>query len=338
MFQTSRRLFFLFVFLHAGFFATNAQQNAPDPKKKTSDEEIVRVETAVVTVPVSILDKDGKFIPRLTRDKFRLSENGIEQEIAFFDGSEAPFTVALLLDMSNSTKESLSDIQKSAVAFLDQLNPQDKVIIIAFNKDIYQLTEATNNRDELKKQIYRTISGGTTSVYDSMDFIGEKFRRMRGRKAIILFSDGVDTSSRATFESNLRAAREIDALVYTIRYETYNPVTSFFSAQSENSATLVTYKGENLKTAYERATRYLKLLADNSGGRYFLADSPKNLVTVFEDIAAELRQQYSIGYYPKEDASKTKLRKIKVSINVPNASVKARRSYVYKNLSDRQDK
>lgn len=336
MFYISKRLFFLFIFLHASLFVCSAQ-NVPDAKKN-GDEEIVRVETAVVTVPVSVLDKDGKFIPRLTRDKFRLSENGVEQEIAFFDGSEAPFTVALLLDMSNSTKDSLADIQKSAVAFLDQLNPQDKVILIAFNKQIYQLTEATGDRDELKKQIYRTISGGTTSVYDSLDFIGEKFRRMRGRKAVVLFSDGVDTSSRATFESSLRAARELDALVYTIRYETYNPVTSYFSGASENSATLVTAKGENLKAAYERATRYLKLLAENSGGRYFLADSPKNLVAVFEDIAAELRQQYSIGYYPQGDASQTKLRKIKVSVGIPDAAVRNRKSYVYKNSPNTQDK
>lgn len=353
--QTYRLLFLLFIILQAGVFtasaqsrkkkpATKRQQTAPVVNQQTSNvddgQEAVSVETSVVTVPVSVSDKGGKFVSGLTREKFHLSENGVEQEIAFFDDTEAPFTVALMLDMSNSTEKSLADIQKSAVAFLDQLRPRDKVMIVAFNKDIYQLTEATSDRAELEKQIYRTISGGTTSVYDALYYVGEKFRGVRGRKAIVLFSDGVDTSSQATYESSLQTARGLDSLIYTIRYETYNPVTQFFSAKSAGSQTLVTVtaRGENLKKAYDRGTGYVKLIADFTGGRYFLADSPKRLGDVFSSIADELRRQYSIGYYPNEDASGKALRKIKVAVDVPEAEVRTRKAYVHASPMDEENK
>ncbi len=352
--QTYRLLFMLFIFLHAGVFTASAQnrkkkhtpkqqQTAPVVNRQPSDadeQEAVSIETSVVTVPVSVSDKGGKFVPGLTREKFHLSENGVEQEIAFFDDTEAPFTVALMLDMSNSTEKSLADIQKSAVAFLDQLRPRDKVMVVAFNKDIYQLTSATSDRAELEKQVYRTISGGTTSVYDALDFVAEKFRSVRGRKAVVLFSDGVDTASQATYEDSLQTARGLDSLIYTIRYETYNPVTNFFSGKSDGSQTLVTVtaRGENLKKAYDRGTGYVKLIADFSGGRYFLADSPKRLVDVFGSIADELRRQYSIGYYPKEDSSGKALRKIKVAVDVPEAEVRTRKAYFHSAPIDEENK
>ena len=178
-------------------------------KKIADDEEILRVETNFITVPVSVSDKNGRFISNLTRENFRLSEDGVAQEIEFFEGHDAPFTVALLIDVSESSKDSFADMQKSAVAFIEQLNPQDKVILIPFNKHVYQRTEATGDRKLLKKEIAGMVQGGGTSVYDALEFVYEKLGAIRGRKAVILFSDGVDTTSRATYQNTLREAREL---------------------------------------------------------------------------------------------------------------------------------
>lgn len=344
MFRQLHSLIFFSLCLFVYLCAVNAQ-NPPkkeplNAERKTTekiaaDEEVLRVETNLITVPVSVRDKSGRFIPSLTRENFRLSEDGIGQEIEFFEGNDAPFTVVLLLDISNSTQDSFADIQKSAVAFIEQLSPQDKVILVPFNKYVYQRTEATSDRELLKKEIAGMIEGGGTSVYDALEFVYEKLGKIRGRKAVVLFSDGVDTTSRATYRDTLQRAQELDALIYTIRYETMEATTknTLSKLPIESPIRVVTAKGEDLKTAYARATVYLKFLADHSGGRYFLADSPKNLVKTFQLIADELRHQYSIGYYPKDDSSSDKSRKIKVAVDVPNAVVKARKSYVYKSAT-----
>ncbi|MCY7348427.1 MAG: VWA domain-containing protein [Pyrinomonadaceae bacterium] len=313
---------------------TEKQSNADRRKteKIIDEEEILRVETNLVIVSASVSDKSGRFISNLKRENFRLSEDGITQEIEFFEGNDAPFTVALLIDLSESTKGSFADIQKSAAAFIEQLSPNDKVILIPFNKYIYQRTEATGDRELLKKEISEMVQGGGTSVYDALEFVYEKLDAIRGRKAVVLFSDGVDTTSRATYQETLRAAQRLDALIYTINYETMNAATkdTISKYPVEFPLHVVTAKGENLKTAYARGSVYLKFLADNSGGRFFLADSPENLVKTFQSIADELRRQYSVGYYPKNDASGDKSRKIKVGVDVPNSIVKARKSYLYK--------
>ena len=341
MFHKFHSLIFLVFCLSAISVAVNAQ-NPPhkkpvavernDAKKLAEDDEILRVETNLIAVPVGVRDKSGRYVADLNRENFRLSEDGIEQEIEFFEGNNAPFTVALLIDISESSKDSFADMQKSAVEFIEQLKPQDKVILIAFNKYVYQRTEPTSDRELLKKEIAGITQGGGTSVYDALQHVYELLGKMRGRKAVVLFSDGVDTTSRATYQDTLREAQRLDGLIYTIQYETMNAVVKDTISKKEINfpQRIVTANGENLQTAYARATVYLKFLAENSGGRYFLANTPKKLVTTFQSIADELRHQYSIGYYPKNDSPDKKTRKIKVTVDLPDTSVKARKSYLYK--------
>ena len=158
--------------------------------------------------------------------------------------------------------------------------------------------------------------------------VNQRLSRVRGRKAIVLFTDGVDTSSTgATYQSTVHLAEELDALVYSIQYNTYDDATNI--ARRGASVQVLTALGERLDVAYARANRYLRLLADKTGGRFFYADNVKNLTEGFARIALELRQQYSIGYYPKSDGIKIE-RKIKVRVNVSNVVVSARRGYAYK--------
>jgi Ca-activated chloride channel family protein len=305
------------------------QEPACGPPQE-ADDEVVRVSTSVVTVPVSVMDRQGRFIPDLRKEDFRVYEEGVEQEVAFFENADQPFTVALLLDTSDSTKFKLKEIQDAALAFLEQLRPADRVIVIAFDSRVYLMTEPTDDRSKTVAAIRRTEAGGGTSLYDAVaSTVDRRLNKIRGRKAIVLFTDGVDTYSiGASYDSTLRTAEELDALVYSIQYRTDSDART--GTLNAMGGQLMTSKGEPLDVAYKRANLYLRLLADKTGGRFFSATSPKRLSESFERIAAELRQQYSLGYYPKDQAAGGKRRLLKVRVGSPDVVVRARGSYVYK--------
>ncbi|MBK8305497.1 MAG: VWA domain-containing protein [Chloracidobacterium sp.] len=173
-------------------------------------------------MPVSVLDRDGRFISGLQQNDFKIFENGVEQKLDYFQSVEQPFTVILLIDVSPSTQFKIGEIQDAASAFVDQLRPSDRVMVISFDESVHVLTPATNNRYQLKNAIRQLEFGDGTSLYEAVNYvIDNQLRQIQGRKAVVLFSDGVDTtSSRANYASTLRESEEVDALFYTIRYDT----------------------------------------------------------------------------------------------------------------------
>jgi Ca-activated chloride channel family protein len=320
------------------------QNSTPPQAPRLPEDDVVRVSTNLVTVPVSVMDRQGRFISNLTQNQFSLYEDGNPQELAYFEGAEKPFTVALVLDTSDSTKFKLNEIQNAAIGFIEQLRPDDRVIIAGFAKQVNVLAEATNDQRRLREAILETKGGGGTSLYNAVDVIvSQRLNHIHGRKAMILFTDGVDTSSLgATYKDTLRAAEELDALVYAIQYNTYDDTVKDATARSFgnnhlSSAQLTTARGESLDVAYDRANRYLRLMTDKSGGRFFYADSADNLRKTFEKIAQELRQQYSISYYPKDGGrAEASQRRIKVRIsNFPDVVIRARKSYVHQAAPDK---
>ena len=312
------------------------QAQSPTQAQEPQEIDVIRTSTSLVTVPVSVMDRQGRFIPDLSQGQFHLYENGIEQEIAFFENAEKPFTVTLLLDTSDSAKFKLNEIQDAAIAFVEQLRTDDRVIVAAFDKQVTILAEATSDRRVLDEAICRARTGGGTGLYNAIDVIvNQRLSRIRGRKALVLFTDGVDTSSlSATYQGTLHAAEELDALVYAIRYNTYDDVTDDATRGLAHGqaaySNLRTANGERLDIAYARADRYLRLLTDKSGGRFYYADTLRHLSEVFTQIAKELREQYSLGYYPKNAGPGADQRLIKVGVNVPGVVVRARKSYLYK--------
>ncbi len=207
----------------------NEQKPEPTSSKDAGPEEvsagdIVRVDTTLVSIPVSVMDRDGKYIPNLTKDDFRVWEDGTEQRVAYFASTEKPFTVALLIDTSGSTINRLGEIQDAAIAFVEQLRPADRVMVVSFSDKIRVLSQPTNDRNALRNAIRRTEPGNGTRLYDAVDqVINQSLNRIEGRKAIVLFTDGVDTTSKhATYESTVRDAEELDALIYPVEYDTYS--------------------------------------------------------------------------------------------------------------------
>jgi Ca-activated chloride channel family protein len=317
-----------------------AQQPNPGPRPTQGaddDDDVVRISTALVTVPVSVMDRQGRFIDHLRREDFLIYEDGVEQEVAFFETADKPFTVALVLDVSDSARLKLAEIQEAAVAFLGQLHPADRVIVIAFNRDVSLMTEATSDHARAAAAIRRTRTGGGTSLYEAVsEATARRLRGVGGRKAVVIFTDGVDTSSkRASFESTLHAADELDALVYTVQYGTAGEVAGGLTGvQNPMGGQLVTAKGEPIEAAYKRGELYLRLLADGTGGRAFHAGSPGRLAEAFGRIAEELRRQYSLGYYPKNRSAGGKRRRLQVRVGMPDATVRARGGYTYTSGAD----
>ena len=203
---------------------TDVNDPAAEPTaEELSEGDVLRVDTTLVTVPVSVLDRQGRFIPNLKREDFTLLENGNEQSIAFFETAEKPFTVALLLDTSASTQFKLSEIKAAALEFAKQLRPQDRVLVVTFNSEVLLLTEPTNDLGLMEETIEEFAHTGTaTRLYDAVNLtIAERLNRIKGRKAIVLFTDGVDTASQqASYQSTLEQVEELDALIYPVQYDT----------------------------------------------------------------------------------------------------------------------
>jgi len=325
--------------------------------EEVGEGDVVRVDTALVAVPVSVLDRQGRFVPNLQREDFSIFENGVEQSVAYFEPADKPFTVALILDTSASTHFHLWQIKEAAIAFAKQLRPQDRVLVVSFNDQVLLLTEATNDLNVVSAVITQNATtGDSTRLYDAVDLvIKERLNKIKGRKAIVLFTDGVDTSSYlATYQSTLREVEELDALIYPIQYDTTDylramqntgsvtvTTTSSNWPFSGRSTTRVVTSGPVMTTAggaplpgttkadYEQANKYLHALADRTGARLYKADDPKQLAQAFSLIAEELRRQYSLGYYPQTPAvAGDERRQIKVRVRKPNLAVRARDSYV----------
>lgn len=348
----------------------------PEPEPFVEDDgHVIAVDTSLVTIPVRILDRKNRFIGGLVKENFSVFEDNVQQEVAYFTNEAQPFTVALVLDMSYSTTFKITDIQNAAIAFIDQLRPEDKVMVISFDEEVHMLCEATNDRKRIYGAIRSTKIATGTSLYEAVDLtMNSRLRSIKGRKAIVLFTDGVDTTSRTSHDiENLRDALELDSLIYPIRYDTFadvqamknkspigipgniklpggitlpganpgsvprtiprndprNKPTSdpFPGQQTRPPISLPGQKGTTVEE-YEFAEEYLNQLALRTGGRVHLASTVGNLNGAFAKIASELREFYSIGYYPIDAGEPGSTRRIKVRVNQPNVAVRARDSYV----------
>ncbi len=318
----------------AAWFAFQAQAQAQSASQE-QDDEVLRVSTNLVTVPFLVKTPQGAYVPNLRREDLRVLEDGVEQEVAHFETVDRPFTIVLMLDVSDSAQDKLRDIQNAAIAFVNQLRPDDRALVVAFDTQLTKmLTEPTGDHVELTAAIRRVKSGGGTALYDAMDTtINSLMKQISGRRAIILLTDGVDTMSlRATYGSTLRLATEQYALIYTIQYDTAQD-QAVRRPDDQLRITYTTPSGESLSKAYERGSRYLQRLSDTSGGHLQYSDILKKLDKSFAQIAEELRQHYSVSYYPKNQDSRNRTRRLKVFVNVPNANVHSRNSYAYQSAA-----
>jgi len=304
-------------------------------------------------VPVTVMDRNGKYVPNLHRRDFRVFENGVEQRIAYFAAVDQPFTVVLLIDTSGSTHFKMDEIQNAAISFVNQLKDQDRVMVMSFDDSIRTLCEPTSDRDTLIGAIRHTRTGGGTRLYDAVEnVVREKLKSITGRKAVVLFTDGVDTTSRhATYKSTIKEVEESDAAVYSVAYDTLHDVmgggmpgpggvilTLPFPGGGGGRGGYPGPGGPGSTTGdYRLANEYLHEIALESGGQYYRGDTIVGLSAAFSELAEELRRQYSIGYYPPVGDGGQR-RDIKVRVNEPGLVVKSRDSYVYSESKSKDNK
>jgi Ca-activated chloride channel homolog len=341
-----------------------------DNTPETLDEDgTIKMDTTLVSIPVSVIDRHGKFIPFLTKRDFRLYEEGVEQDIEIFNSVETPFHVALVIDTSRSTMFKLEDIQDAASDFVRQLKREDKVMVVSFDSRVRLHCDFTSDYDELRGAIYETRTGGSTKVYDAVDLVVDRMERIQGRKAIVIFTDGVDTSSRdADYHGTIEKVEESGVLVYPIKYDTemdlqqggifgpnnnpwpwpipspyprgrrrwpFNPPISNQIPQWPRGR-VPPSSGGTSPDDYRQAARYLQELADRSGGRLYNADTINNVSQAFSMIAEELRHQYTLGYYPTNTNKDGTYRRVKVRVEKSGMVVRAREGY--RAATDTQEK
>ncbi len=273
------------------------------PGEEVGEGEVVRITANLISVPVTVLNRQGQYVVDLQRKNFSVFEDGVEQSIAHFSNVDRPFSVVLLIDTSSSTALFLDQIKGAAKAFVEQLRPLDKVRPVYFHGEIKSLTSAGTNDPEALRTAIDNMEAGPidlgTRLYDAVDFGMSVLRNEPARKAVILFTDGENTWGKSTLKGTLEEAEESEVIFYTLQYGTLAP------------------------------QKYLQQLADRTGGRYFKAGDINLIRQSFAGVAEELRRQYLIGYYPTEHAHDGKERKIKVKVDRKNVAVRARRSYTY---------
>lgn len=429
-------------------------QPANDLSDIPKDAESIKIETELVTVPVIVSDHNDVYVPDLAKEEFTIYEDGVKQEVAFFATDKEPFNVVLMLDTSASTQEKLGLIQKAAQDFTSQLQPQDRIKVIAFDDSINDLSGFTNDRALLRAAIERTRPGNGTKLYDALKYALNSLINIKGRKAIVLFTDGVDSYSDTTrAEENIEQLEEAGVIVYPIRYDTRRDVEAMLRGQQQSGTlsgpfpngrrppigtTPPTTSGEDpqspvptsrpggkdpyelpippisiplpgrypggrypndrggsrypddrgpggsrypddrypdsrypdsrnpndrngnrypddrwpdsrypmpptgsplprrdrddplslqLDGMYRTAALYLNELASVSGGNLHFAEDLSYLPAAFAKIADELRKQYSLGYYPTNQARDGRYRKLQVKVRRKSVVVRARPGY-----------
>lgn len=298
---------------------------------KQSQDDVTKVDSTLVTVPTTVFDRDGRYVINLKKEDFQIFEDGAEQGIALFEPVEQQSTVFLLLDVSGSMTYQIGNIANAASVFLQQLRPEDRLTAATFDDmvdTLFDFSEVKEIRGKRKFRLRVAASKGDTMVYDAVEFAMKKINKVRGRKAIVLFSDGKGSGYSASAKSNLKDAEEQDALIYTVQFDTL-ATPSGYKLTKEDIA--------RYKQSTEIATLYMQALAAKTGGRRYWIKDITNLDKTFGEIADELGRQYSLSYYPKqlETGQKRQLRQIKVKVRQPNLVVRARDSYIFQSLKNK---
>lgn len=313
------------------------------PAQQGQSDAPIKVQTTLVSVPVIVSDRQGRYISGLKAADFRLFQDRIEQKIAYFDAAEEPVNVALLIDTSKSTRSVMDDIKSAGVKFLKELRPQDRAMVVSADYDVHVLSQLTSDRKALKKAVESARTGeeiGTVLRDAVVEVIHRSFKGVDGRKAIILLSDGKDVGSRINEQDLLDEAAESGAMVYTVYFETgvlrrgWIDATTFPRRRVWVGPNRIPpqrprrneRRRERVEMRNEKAVSFLEKLADVSAGRYYSSDA-SDLKKTFSLIADELRHQYRLGFYPDNSKIDGKRHTLRVEVTAADVVVRARRSY-----------
>lgn len=281
---------------------------AAQPSPTKDDSPVLRQKTQVVTLNVSVVDRDNRVITGLQQADFVLYEDKVKQQIDYFAVTDAPISVGIIFDASASMELKMEKAQEALKTFVQTSHPQDDYFLVAFNREARLVTDFTDG-DDIVRKIAGIKAHGDTALYDAV-FLGlEKLKEARHqRRALIVITDGQDNCSRYNLRELSRNIKENDTVIYCF---------SIAEVQGGNCGQLC--------QMYSRRT--LDSLADVTGGRAFFPSSFADLENATTLIALELRQQYSIGYVPTRTDHDGKWRKISLQVT-PNEELRITRRKV----------
>lgn len=318
-------------------------------------DEAIRINTTLVSVPVVASDRQGRYLAGLKAEDFTLYQDGVKQTISYFGTEEEPLNVALLLDTSLSTRDVLGKIKDAAQDFIKLLQPADRAMVMSFDFEVNVLSPMTNDRKRLEKAIKQIEIGkrvGTVMRDAVIEGVERNVSKVKGRKAIILLTDGKDHGSTIPRDALLERLEESDVMVYSVYYQTM--LGSFAGRRPMGQRGGIgrgrmggiripgipgggvgggRAGGRNggarpeLRTrANEDAIEYLEEMSEISAGRFYQREVT-DLKATFASIAEELRRQYRLGFYPPDTDSGATVHNIRVKVARDDIAVRSRKTY-----------
>ncbi len=270
-----------------------------------NDDDIVTVDSSIVLVNVTILDRSGKTVGGLTEKQFKIFEDGVEQKIESFAAEETPFAAVILMDTSGSMESRVSIARSAAIKFLEGLRIDDNAAIYHFHSKVELVQDFSNSRD-IVERIFDLKADGMTVLNDAVFKAAELLAaRKEKRRAIIVLSDGADTQSKRSQDKALKAANAAGATIYTI--DMSSPDATLKEKLQNQSA--------------------LKSFAEKTGGTFVATPGGNGMRDAFKRIVEELGNQYTLAYSPKDAKKDGKFHSIEVTVSRPNLTLRTRKGY-----------
>ena len=279
--------------------AARAQQPAPPqaPAQQKPDDYRIRRDVNLVVLHATVLDERGRFVPDLKQEHFRVVEDKVEQKLSIFKREDIPVTVGLVIDNSGSMRDKRERVNAAALTFVRTSNRDDEVFVVNFNDDYYLDLDKdfTSDINEMKEALERIDSRGSTALYDAL--IGSLDHLKKGhrdKKVLLVVSDGEDNASRKSLEVTVQEAQKSDALIYAIGL-----------------------LGQESKRAAKRARQALTAMAQATGGLAFFPEGTQDVETICTQIAHDIRNQYTLAYYPTNTRRDGSFRSVQVEVAPP---------------------
>jgi Ca-activated chloride channel homolog len=273
------------------------QEQQKQPNVPNEKQGRIALNVNLVVLHTSVLDDRGKFVEGLTQDNFRVYEDKVEQKLAVFKREDIPVSMGLVIDNSGSMRDKRPRVNEAALTLVQSSNPQDEAFVVNFNDDFYLDLDKdfTNSVPELKEALERIDARGSTALYDAL--IGSLDHLKKGskeKKVLLVVTDGEDNTSRNTLEKTVREIQKTDTVIYTI---------GLLSQESKKSA--------------KAAKRALTEIAQASGGVAYFPESVEDVHAICEQVAHDIRHQYTLAYYPSNSARDGSFRSVHVDVIPP---------------------
>ncbi len=303
------------------------------------DDDPIRVDSSIVRLNVGVVDQRGHPVTRLDKNNFEIFEDGVKQQITRFDPSEAPFSVVIMLDMSGSTLGFRQVIRQSAFRFVDALSPTDRVAVVEFYDKINLRNDFTTNRTTIANSLTVANGRGKTYLYKALDFALDKLAKENSRrKAIIVLTDGVDTTVRDKDRETLESLKDdqIPTAIKPENNELLNRVLNRSDAQGVTIYPLALPTGDPDKLAdptprqiamFKAARTRLQIVADRTGGQLNTINHLEDMGRLYAQVAADLRTLYTIEYQPANDKHDGKWRAVRIDVKNPELISRTRQGY-----------